>query len=137
MGEAGHAGTVPMMMRRDALAGAAEIFSRRSAWRATLSGEVVATVGVVTISAPATNVIPGHVVLIVDIRSAPTGAASILSNGSNRKSARWPTADISACRSRRPRNVGTTPCDPAFQDGIAAAIGRRRRTAAAGVRCRP
>jgi OHCU decarboxylase len=69
-GEAGHAGTVPMALRRDALAAAAEavlVVERRCAARP----DVVGTVGQFMVTPGAINVIPGAVQLSLDIR-APT-----------------------------------------------------------------
>jgi allantoate deiminase len=68
-GEAGHAGTVPMHLRRDALAGAAECIVAIEQLCAG-SERVVGTVGQITVEPCATNVIPGRVVFSIDIRSA-------------------------------------------------------------------
>ena len=67
IGEAGHAGTVPMALRRDALAGAAELVL---AVEIIGRGEpdLVATVGELTVSPGAGNVVPGRVVLSLDVR---------------------------------------------------------------------
>src|SRR5580704_2129297 len=67
-GAAGHAGTVPMTMRHDAAAAAAEIIlyvERRCADTPTLVG----TVGKLNVPDGAINVIPGRCDLSVDIRS--------------------------------------------------------------------
>ena len=70
-GMAGHAGTVPMAMRRDALAGAAEcIVAVEQFCKADRDG-LVGTVGAITALPGATNVIPGRVSFTLDIR-APT-----------------------------------------------------------------
>jgi hydantoinase/carbamoylase family amidase len=69
-GMAGHAGTVPMNMRCDALCGAAEFILESEKYAASLKGEVVATVGKLNIPNPASNVIPGTVNLTLDLRSA-------------------------------------------------------------------
>ena len=69
LGEAGHAGTVPMLLRRDALTGAAETVLLAERMARDTQGEVVATVGVLRIPNAAGNVVPGNVALIVDIRS--------------------------------------------------------------------
>jgi allantoate deiminase len=70
-GEAGHAGTVPMAIRHDALAGAAEVV--------TLAEEVasqgaranlVATVGELKVTPGASNVIPGKVDFSLDVRAS-------------------------------------------------------------------
>jgi allantoate deiminase len=61
-GVAGHAGTVPMNLRHDALAGAAEL---------VLAAErcgVTATVGKLEVAPGASNVIPGRSVLTLDVR---------------------------------------------------------------------
>lgn len=68
-GKAGHAGTTPMALRRDALAGAAEFISGVEAIARRLPG-LVATVGALTVSPGAANVIPGAVVHTLDVRHA-------------------------------------------------------------------
>jgi allantoate deiminase len=70
---AGHAGTVPMALRRDALAGAAEcIVEIEEFCRADRDG-LVGTVGYIHAMPGATNVIPGQAAFTVDIR-APSDA---------------------------------------------------------------
>jgi len=67
-GEAGHAGTVPMSMRRDALAAVAEmigIVERAGSIRT----DMVATVGVAQVQPGAINVIPARVDFTLDARS--------------------------------------------------------------------
>lgn len=72
-GEAGHAGTVPMKLRRDALAAAAEcVLAVERLARA--QPEVVGTVGRLEAKPGAINVIPGEVQFSVDLR-APLDAA--------------------------------------------------------------
>jgi len=68
-GEAGHAGTVPMNARRDALGAAAELVLAVEADARSHDG-VVATVGQVEVHPGASNVIPGKVELSLDIRHA-------------------------------------------------------------------
>ncbi len=72
-GMAGHAGTVPMPLRRDALAGAAECIVEIEEFCRTDEGGLVGTVGYVHAKPGATNVIPGYVSFTIDIR-APTDA---------------------------------------------------------------
>jgi allantoate deiminase len=68
-GMAGHAGTVPMAMRRDALAGAAEcIVAIESQCRNDIG--LFGTVGVIRAEPGAGNVIPGRSSFSVDMRSA-------------------------------------------------------------------
>jgi allantoate deiminase len=67
-GVAGHAGTVPMRLRRDALAGAAEC--ALAVERIAKAGnDLVGTVGKFEASPGAINVIPGAVRFTVDVRS--------------------------------------------------------------------
>lgn len=67
IGEAGHAGTVPMSMRNDALVAAAEMIQAIEEVATEL--DVVATVGKLTNYPNAVNVIPGEVQFTLDIRS--------------------------------------------------------------------
>lgn len=67
-GLAGHAGTVPMGQRQDALAGAAEWVCAVEALTAAQGEHLVATVGTLTCLPGAVNVIPGQVMLTLDIR---------------------------------------------------------------------
>ena len=70
-GMAGHAGTVPMPLRRDALAGASECIGAIEDFCRTDAGGLVGTVGYIHAMPGATNVIPGEVSFTIDIR-APT-----------------------------------------------------------------
>jgi allantoate deiminase len=72
-GMAGHAGTVPMLLRRDALAGAAECIVAIEEFCKTDDKGLVGTVGYIHARPGATNVIPGQVSFTIDIR-APTDA---------------------------------------------------------------
>ncbi|MBZ9937823.1 allantoate amidohydrolase [Mesorhizobium sp. BR1-1-16] len=74
-GEAGHAGTVPMEMRHDALAAAAEIILAVEAIaRKGKKHALVATVGHVEVMPGASNVIPGDVRFSLDVRAATDDA---------------------------------------------------------------
>jgi allantoate deiminase len=68
-GMAGHAGTVPMALRRDALAGAAECIVAIEEFCRTDEG-LVGTVGYINAMPGATNVIPGRVSFTIDMRAA-------------------------------------------------------------------
>ncbi len=69
-GMAGHAGTVPMRLRRDALVGAAECIVAIEEFCKTDEGGLVGTVGYIHAAPGATNVIPGQVSFTIDIRAA-------------------------------------------------------------------
>lgn len=68
-GEAGHAGTVPMVMRRDALAAVAEMIAlvEREGRRRPAT---VATIGVAKVEPGAVNVIPARVDFTLDVRAS-------------------------------------------------------------------
>ena len=122
LGEAGHAGTVPMLLRRDALAGAAEAMLLGETLARETKGEVVATVGRIAVGPGAPNVIPANVVAIFDIRSGSEAARAKLVDTLK--------AGIREIADRRhlaltitsPREVATTPCDAQVQNRFADAI---------------
>lgn len=68
VGEAGHAGTVPMTHRKDALAAAAEWMVYVEQATPKHGPQLVATVGTLQCSPGAVNVIPGAVALTLDVR---------------------------------------------------------------------
>ncbi|HVZ15065.1 MAG TPA: Zn-dependent hydrolase, partial [Bauldia sp.] len=85
-GEAGHAGTVPMAVRHDALAGAAEIMALiEEVGRKGARASLVATVGDIRVSPGASNVIPGAAEFSIDVRAADdktrTAAADAIRQG--------------------------------------------------------
>jgi allantoate deiminase len=75
-GVAGHAGTVPMDMRQDALATAAEFIVETEKYALQLKDKIVATTGKLEVIQSASNVIPGKVVCSLDLRSADVEALS-------------------------------------------------------------
>ena len=125
-GAAGHAGTVPMASRRDALAAAAEMILAVES-RARTGGGLVGTVGVLEVREGTGNVIPGHVEFTVDIRS---GDDAVRDAAERDVFARFEA--IAAKRgvtvaTRRNHAVRATPCSPRMQELLAASV------AAAGV----
>jgi allantoate deiminase len=69
-GEAGHAGTVPMNMRRDALCAAAKFITSVEKYASKEKRHLVATIGKIYVPDSASNVIPGTVHCTLDIRSS-------------------------------------------------------------------
>ena len=137
-GEAGHAGTVPMALRRDALAASAEMMlAIENVARAGGAHQMVATVGRLAARPGAVNVIPAEVVFTLDIRAdadAPRLAAIAELDGRIREIA-----------SRRSVSVimdkfyesPTTPCAPRLQEAFAGAardlgVAERRLASGAG-----
>ncbi len=74
-GEAGHAGTVPMTLRHDALAAAAEIITViEEVGQKAPHASLVATVGEIRALPGASNVIAGEVHMSLDVRAADDAA---------------------------------------------------------------
>jgi hydantoinase/carbamoylase family amidase len=99
-GAATHSGATPMGLRRDALAGAAEVMTalERLA-RDSPSATTVGTVGVLRVSPGAINVVPGEVELDVDIRDSDLRAregvvAELLAEGRRIAQRRGLTLDV-------------------------------------------
>lgn len=120
-GMAGHAGTVPMHLRRDALTAAAEMVLAVELIAGS-ERELVGTVGKIEALPGAINVIPGRVHFSVDVR-APTDAQRERAA----QAIRGAFADIA--RRRRVKldmqsvwDARTTPCAPWLQEQIGAAI---------------
>ncbi|BFO09513.1 allantoate amidohydrolase [Serratia rubidaea] len=121
-GEAGHAGTVPMQHRKDALAAAAEwmVFVERTAGRQ--GGNLVATVGDVQCAPGAVNVIPGEVRLSLDIRGPQDAPLAAL--------LQTLLAEAEAIAGRRRLqfdaqeyyHIGATPCDARLQTALERAV---------------
>jgi allantoate deiminase len=122
-GEAGHAGTVPMNLRRDALTGAAELTLLAESITRDFSAEaMVATVGRLEARPGAANIIAGEVRMTLDLRTASDRAR-------NAAIERFETKARAIAGERRLglaidpiHQIATTPCDPRLQDRLAAAV---------------
>ena len=79
-GMAGHAGTVPMNMRQDALTAAAEFVLIAEQFALSHGRGLVATVGKLNIGHSASNVIPGEVTCSLDLRSPDAGHLAVAYN---------------------------------------------------------
>src|SRR5258705_13635565 len=121
-GMAGHAGTVPMPVRRDALAGAAECIVAIEEFCRTGRSGLVGTVGSINALPGATNVIPGQVSFTIDIR-APSDAHRKLPVTHNvrqiEKIARRPKLQLQIEVTHENRTV---PCAPWLKDQLSEAI---------------
>jgi hydantoinase/carbamoylase family amidase len=76
-GHGGHAGTTPMVRRRDALVAAARFVLTVKETAEAREG-AVATVGYLTVEPNAANVVPARVELLVDARAPDAGTLSVL-----------------------------------------------------------
>ncbi|CAA9535080.1 MAG: Allantoinase [uncultured Thermomicrobiales bacterium] len=122
-GEAGHAGTVPMGSRRDALCAAAEfVLAVETAAADGADRGLVATVGQLAVAPGASNVVPGSVALTLDAR-APDDRGRETLVATLREAAR-------AIGDRRAVAVAwevvqrapAVACDPGLTDRLAAAV---------------
>jgi allantoate deiminase/N-carbamoyl-L-amino-acid hydrolase len=122
-GLAGHAGTVPMHLRRDAAAAAAELVLAIEKCCSGTPG-LVGTVGQMQVPSGAMNVIPGRCELSVDIRAdsdqVRDGAFAAVLAESERIAARR-NVDI---QWRKVLDVGCVPCAPKMQQLWADSISR-------------
>jgi allantoate deiminase len=121
-GMAGHAGTVPMALRHDALTGAAECIVAIEELCRTDPGGLVGTVGYIHANPGATNVIPGQVSFTMDIR-APTdthrrkAVADIVRRIESIAKGRKLKLQVDVTHENR-----TVPCAPWLRSQIAEAI---------------
>ncbi|SFB57650.1 allantoate deiminase [Cohnella sp. OV330] len=79
-GAANHAGTTPMTLRQDALAGAAEIALKLESLASSWGEPLVATVGKLEARPNTPNVIPGFVEMTLDIRHSDEWSLSAFSD---------------------------------------------------------
>jgi len=126
-GLAGHAGTVPMGARRDALAAASEMVLavERVAREAPAQEAVVATVGKLEAKPGAINVIPQDVDFTIDVRSGDDAARMRAMDA-----IRAAFDAIAAARGVQVRvdvfyELPAAPCAPALQEALAASIARQ------------
>jgi allantoate deiminase len=124
-GMAGHAGTVPMLLRRDALAGAGECIVAIEEFCRTDQDGLVGTVGYIHAMPGATNVIPGQVSFTIDIR-APSDAhrkravADIVRQIENIGKRRKLKLQLDVTHENR-----TVPCAPWLRSQVSEAIAKQ------------
>lgn len=121
VGQAGHAGTTPMTMRRDALAGAAQFIAAVEE-RALQEGGLVATVGSLDVRPGAGNVISGEAAGTLDVRS-PDDAQRLRAVDDLRAAAQSIAAERDLELDWHPvQEHPATACDDALRARLASAI---------------
>jgi allantoate deiminase len=122
-GEAGHAGTVPMALRRDALAAAAEmILAVEREGQAT--ADLVATVGQIEARPGSVNVVPGAVRFTLDVRApvdATREAALAVLEASFASIAERRGVTLAL---ERFHDTAAVTCDPTLIEALCAAVAR-------------
>jgi len=120
-GQAGHAGTVPMTMRKDAAAAAAEIVLAVEKHCAGTPG-LVGTVGKLEVPNGAINVIPGRCDLTIDVRAGEdevrdAALAQVFGDIEAIAARRGVSAEI-----RQMMNASAAPCSPEIQRKLTRSI---------------
>lgn len=128
-GMAAHAGTMPMAMRRDALAAAAELVGLIEA--TANERDVLATVGQIEVEPGGVNVVPARAVLSLDIRAGADDARdsalnAILDSARALCERRGVNLDVEELHAAR-----AAACDPALVRVLSDAVATR------GIRCEP
>ncbi|HVY18566.1 MAG TPA: M20 family metallo-hydrolase [Bauldia sp.] len=136
-GEAGHAGTVPMAIRHDALAGAAEIIALAEEVAGKgARASLVATVGEIRVTPGASNVIPGTAELSLDVRASDdatrTAAATEIRNRARQIGARRGLVFGMETVHEKPVAVCAPRLKHAIAAGIQSATGKQSREMMSG-----
>ena len=121
VGTAGHAGTVPMDGRRDALCATAEFVLAVEASAKSEAG-AVATVGELSVGPGASNVIPGEAALSLDLRHADDATRERLQNTLHDTAHHIATARRCDLDWKIGSESPAQPTDPAFGDRLGQAI---------------
>jgi len=120
-GEAGHAGTVPMTARKDALAAAAECVLAVEARCAAEPG-LVGTVGRIEAKPGAINVIPGYVAFTIDIRAPEDAQRLAATEDVLRQFDAIAAKRRVTLTARKIYDMAATPCAPWLMEQVDAAI---------------
>jgi allantoate deiminase len=129
-GRAGHAGTVPMSLRRDALAAAAELVLAVEAEARAQEG-LLATVGELRVSPNAVNAVPGEVDLTVEVRSPDDDRREAAGAALSARAQAIAQARRVEVEMHRSYAQIAAPCDPGLQSALVRAV---RRTGGKGRR---
>ena len=125
VGEAGHAGTVPMGARRDALAAAAQMVLAVEALCREGGGALVGTVGKLAVAGEgAINVIPGRVDFTIDLRSGEDAKRLAALDALRARCEAIAAARGVALHWEPFFALDAAPCDPVHQERLAASIAR-------------
>jgi hydantoinase/carbamoylase family amidase len=123
-GEAGHAGTVPMARRKDALAAAAEMVLAVEKQCASIEA-AVGTVGILKVRDGTGNVIPGEVEFTLDVRAPDDERRHLAEESVLRHLERIAKRrGVTVEPIRGPHDVAGVPCTPWIQDRLAQSIAR-------------
>jgi allantoate deiminase len=129
LGQADHAGTTPMDLRRDALAGAAECVLAAERL-ARSEADLVATVGKLEVKPGASNAIPGEARFTLDFRHPDDECRERLLEQLRAEFASIATERLLELQIELVQSNAAVPCDPdltdSLLDAVAATTGHRR-----------
>ncbi|PWE49284.1 Zn-dependent hydrolase [Thioclava sp. NG1] len=119
-GEAGHAGTVPMEMRHDALLAASNLV--RGVHDMARDHGIRATVGQLDVSPNVVNAIPARVDLTIEIRAAEDPARAAMGAALGPLCAQIAEATATQIEIEKTYAQPAQACDAALREGLAAAV---------------
>lgn len=122
-GRAGHSGTVPMSLRHDAAAAAAEIVLAVER-RCRVQENLVGTVGKLEVPGGAVNVIPGRCELSIDVRSGEDAVREAAVRDLDAEIAAIAQHRGVAIQQRRVLEAASVSCAPALQDALSRSVRR-------------
>src|ERR687886_732310 len=120
-GEAGHAGTVPMALRRDALVAAAELVAACDALARATDG-LVATVGELAVQPGASNVIPARATLSLDVRHLDDAVRAAAVGGLRTRASEIAAARGGGAGGRPVQETDAVACSRALMAELEAAV---------------
>ncbi|CAA9473916.1 MAG: N-carbamoyl-L-amino acid hydrolase [uncultured Rubrobacteraceae bacterium] len=120
-GKAGHAGTVPMEGRKDALCAAAGFVLEASSC-AREEPPAVATVGEIRALPGAINVVPGEARLSLDLRHPVDGVRELLRDNLERRAAEIAAENGCSCEWQLRQETPAVPADRGLSDLLAGAV---------------
>lgn len=126
-GLAGHAGTVPMALRQDALAGAAEMIVATESY-AKNHPPLVATVGSIQVAPGASNVIPGRASFTLDVRSPGDDDRALALRQLGVLGAEIATRRDLVWTWEEKQSTAAVACDPTWTAALAAAVQKEQAT---------
>lgn len=121
-GVAGHAGTVPMRLRRDALTAASEMVLAVERLAREAGEGQVATIGYLHIEGGAGNVVPGDVSFSLDIRAGTTEKRDHLAQLIVQAVQEIAQNRLIDCVITQQNDLAATLCDKAMTEALAASV---------------
>ncbi|NLH81026.1 MAG: allantoate amidohydrolase [Phyllobacteriaceae bacterium] len=121
-GMAGHAGTVPMDLRRDAFTGLAEIALTVERIGRQGTGDLVATIGKVAVRPGAGNTVPGRVEASLDVRASADAPRLVALDRIRHEAERIAARRGLTIAFERHVDVPTCPMDERLQEAFSRAV---------------